>query len=403
MNKPMHDQPMFRMMLGDVELSVLGTAHVSQSSVDAVQKQIAAYDYDVVAVELCEGRLARMLDPDAHADIDLFAAIKQGKAWMLAATLSLSAYQQRLADQLGIRPGAELHAAVEAAKANDCEVLLIDREIGTTMRRCIAAIPWWQRWQMGSGLFASLWVRDEVDAAGIERLKEGDVLDAAFSEFAVQSPALHRSLIGERDQYMALHLLQACQALSKGKVFAVVGAGHLAGMQAELSRLQEATDVDVAKEQEQLCEIPEKRSLWKLLPWLITALVLAGFALGFSRSSDLGWTMVFEWVLINGGLSALGAAIAMGHPLTVLTAFIAAPLTSLNPAIGAGMVTSASEVYLRKPRVADFSSLRKDATSLAGWRANRVTRTLMVFVLSTLGSAIGTWVAGYRIADYLMQ
>jgi len=108
-------------------------------------------------------------------------------------------------------------------------------------------------------------------------------------------------------------------------------------------------------------------------------------------------------VLINGGLSALGAAIAGAHPLTVVGAFIAAPITSLNPMVGAGMVTAMIEIYIRKPKVADFNQLKHDTTHFKGWWKNRVTRTLLIFILSTLGSAIGTYVAGFFIFERLTR
>ena len=147
--------------------------------------------------------------------------------------------------------------------------------------------------------------------------------------------------------------------------------------------------------------MPHKSRWPKLIPWVIVALVMTGFYLGFTRNPDLGWQLVRDWVLINGGLSALGALLAAAHPLTVVTAFLAAPITSLNPTIGAGMVTAAAELWLRKPRVGDFSSLRHDTTELRGWWRNRVSRTLLVFLLSTLGSAAGTYIAGFLIYDRL--
>jgi len=131
------------------------------------------------------------------------------------------------------------------------------------------------------------------------------------------------------------------------------------------------------------------------------ALILTGFLIGFQRSPELGWTLVMEWVVINGGLSALGALLAGGHPMTIITAFVAAPITSLNPTIGAGMVTAAAELYFRKPQVGDFSALRHDTTHWQGWWKNRVSRTLLVFIFSTLGSAIGTYLAGFRIIEKL--
>ncbi len=134
-----------------------------------------------------------------------------------------------------------------------------------------------------------------------------------------------------------------------------------------------------------------------MLPWGIVALVLAGFVIGFSRSQELGLQLIGDWIVINGGLAGLGALIALAHPVTILGVIIAAPLTSLNPLIGAGFVAAAIELWLRKPSVGDFSNLRKDVTKATGWWRNRVARTLLVFFLATLGSAAGTYLAGFRI------
>jgi pheromone shutdown protein TraB len=152
---------------------------------------------------------------------------------------------------------------------------------------------------------------------------------------------------------------------------------------------------------ERLEQVPPGARWLKYFPWLIVALVFVGFAIGFARSPAMGWQLVADWVLINGGLAALGALLAAGHPLTIIGAFLAAPLTSLNPTIGAGMVTAAIEVYLRRPKVGDFGQLRQDTTTIRGWWHNRVTRTLLVFMFSTIGSAIGTYLAGFRIVERL--
>ncbi len=185
------------------------------------------------------------------------------------------------------------------------------------------------------------------------------------------------------------------------RVIAIVGAGHLKGIAEKLRASEKLSDDDIATTLSALNQTPKKSKWPKVIPWLIVALVLAGFSLGFKHSTDLGWQLVADWVLINGGLSALGALLAAAHPLTIVTAFIAAPLTSLNPIIGAGMVTAGAEILLRKPSVGDFNRLRKDATQLKGWWRNRVARTLLVFLFSTTGSAIGTYVAGFRIFERL--
>jgi pheromone shutdown protein TraB len=192
---------------------------------------------------------------------------------------------------------------------------------------------------------------------------------------------------------MAARLKAEIEAQGHGNILAVVGAGHLQG----IGRYLQQPDSLPQQTLETLDQVPRPSRWPKLIPWLVVALVLAGFIYGFRHSTDLGWQLVLDWVLINGGLSALGALLAAAHPLTVLTAFLAAPLTSLNPTIGAGMVTAGTEIYLRKPSVGDFSDLRHATSSLAGWWRNRVSRTLLVFILSTLGSAVGTYLAGFRI------
>ncbi|WP_440995446.1 TraB/GumN family protein [Arhodomonas sp. SL1] len=384
--------------VGSTTFTLLGTAHVSPQSVADVRREIDSGQYDAVAVELCDSRYHALTNPRAMEEMDLFQVIRDGKAGMVAASLALGAYQQRLAEQFQIRPGAEMEAAIRGAEADGLPLFLVDREIGITLKRIYRRTPWWQRMMLASGLLASLFSRDRIDAEEIERLKEGDILESTFSEFADRSRVLYETLIHERDRFMAARLLTETREHGPSRVLAVVGAGHLAGLEAAL---REGIDAPQA-ELERLNYTPPRGRWLRLIPWVVVALVLTGFAIGFSRSTDLGVQLVLDWVLINGALSALGAAIALAHPLTVLTAFVAAPLTSLNPTVGAGMVTAGAEMWLRKPQVRDFRSLRGDVTRLRGWWRNRVSRTLLIFLMSTLGSAAGTYLAGFRIAGKLI-
>jgi len=275
--------------------------------------------------------------------------------------------------------------------------LLIDREVGITLKRVYRNVPWWRRLTLVSGLVVSVVSHEKVTEEEIERLKEGDILETTFAQFADQAKDLYVPLIDERDRYMAARLHEELSSGKVGHVLAVIGAGHLKGL---ANYLQEGVE-NPAQVVAELDHLPVSSRWPRIIPWVIVALILTGFGIGFYRSPDLGVQMVIDWILINGGLSALGALIAAGHPLTIATAFLAAPITSLNPTIGAGMVTAAVEVYLRKPRVGDFSRLRKDTTHWSGWRHNSVARILLVFLLSTLGSAIGTYVAGFRIFERL--
>lgn len=400
LSKPGDEQaePIKTVRVNNCTITLLGTAHVSKASADKVQELIATEKYDAVAVELCPSRHKVIVNPDAMAKMDLFQVIKNGQASMVAASLALGAFQQRMAEQLGIEPGAEMRVAIKDAQAAKLPVLLIDREIGTTMKRIYRSVPWWKRMNLFAGLIASVISKEKFNADEIERLKEGDVLESSFAQFAENEKELFRPLISERDEYMTARLIKECKENGYQHILAVIGAGHLNGMVRQLEA-QKIADPD--EQITQLETIPPSSSWFKYLPWLIVALIVTGFVIGFMRSPEMGTAMVIDWIVINGGLSAIGAAIAFAHPLSVLTAFLAAPLTSLNPTIGAGMVVAAVETYLRKPKVGDFNRLRADTTSLKGWWSNQVTRILLIFIFSTLGSAIGTYVAGFRIFEQL--
>jgi len=392
------EDPRINVRLGGSELTLLGTAHVSRASADKVRELLQAGGYDAVAVELCPSRHQALMDPDALARMDLFSVIRRSRVYMVVASLALAAYQQRLASQFGIEPGAEQRAAIMVARERRLPVLLVDREIGVTLKRTAGNLSWWKRFGLFSGLLATLLSRDEVTEEEIERLKEGDVLETTFAEFAEDRRDLYVPLIDERDRYMAARLREEIAEQRPEKVLAVLGAGHIEGV---AGHLREVPGRDPRAELAELDRLPSPQRWPKLIPWLIVVLVLGGFGYGFYQSPGLGLRVILDWVLINGSLSALGAAAAAGHPLTVVAAFLAAPLTSLNPTIGAGMVTGAAELCLRRPSIGDFGRLRRDIATIKGWWRNRVSRTLLVFLFSTLGSAIGTYVAGFRIFERL--
>jgi pheromone shutdown-related protein TraB len=389
----LHDQPIRHINRDGVEYTLLGTAHVSRASAEAVKEMAGSGEFDAIAVELCQARYDALTAKRKWTDLDLYKIIREGKAGLVMANLALSAYQRRIAEQFGIEPGAEMRAATIAAKERDLPLQLVDRDLATTLRRSYASVPWYKRVYLMAGLALGMVSSEEIDEEAIEKLKEGDILESTFTEFAEQSPELYEALIAERDRYMAARLREENADSSGRKVLVVIGAGHMEGLAKHL----ESSSVEPVSERLKLEAMPPKSRWPRVIPWAIMVLVITGFLIGFSRSPELGWQLVFIWVAINGGLAALGALIARAHPLTVLSAVIAAPLTSLNPTIAAGMVTGLVESWLRKPRVSDLENLRFDITTVRGWFRNPATRILLVFFLSNLGSAIGTWVAGFKI------
>ena len=387
------DQPLRHVSRDGVDYTLIGTAHVSRASADAVRELASSGEFDAIAVELCQARYDALTAERNWTDLDLYKIIREGKAGLVMANLALSAYQRRIAEQFGIEPGAEMRAAAVTAKEQDIPLQLVDRDLATTLRRSYASVPWYKRLYLMAGLALGMVSSEEIDEEAIEKLKEGDILESTFTEFAEHSPELYEALISERDRYMAACLREQNTDAAGRRVLVVIGAGHMEGLAKHLA----GDRGDPGAERESLAVIPPRARWPRAIPWAIMILILTGFYIGFSRSPELGWQLVFIWVAINGGLAALGALVARGHPLTILSAVVAAPITSLNPTIAAGMVTGLVESWLRKPRVADLENLRFDITTLKGWFRNPATRILLVFFLSNLGSAIGTWVAGFRI------
>lgn len=384
-----------------VRYTLLGTAHVSHASVEVVREAIASGRFDAVAVELDPQRLQALTEPDALAKLDLIQVIRSGRTALFAANLGLAAYQRRLAEQLGIEPGAELKQAVLDGRERGLPVYLIDREVGLTFKRAASKLGWWGRAKLGGGLLASLFVDEGVGDDEIEKLKQGDMLEASFSEFASDSPALYESVIAERDRYMAARLREIQPDLRRHdarEVLAVVGAGHLQGL---ARHLREETG-EAATTREQLETLPPKSGI----PWftiVLATFVIGGFAWGFWHGGiDVGSDLLLQWVLATGVLGAIGCALAGGHPLSILVAFIASPITPLHPALASGTLSALTEAWLRKPTYADFLALRNDVQTLRGWWRNRVARVLLNFFLTSLGTAIGVWTGGLRMLGTLL-
>ena len=371
------------------KILLVGTAHISQSSVDEVNKVIEQEQPDTVCIELCASRHQAMVDKDQWKNTDIFKVVREGKSFLLLSNLIMTAFQKRLGSQLGVKPGAEMLAAIQASERINAELQLVDRDVKITLQRTWRGMPFWGRMKVFSQLLASLFIREEISKEEIEKLKESDALSEAMQMLAEQSPDMKRILIDERDQFMAEKIRQA-----PGKrIVAVVGAGHVKGLSLELEREHNLAELEIVPS-------PGKLGIW--LKWGIPALIIGLIGYGFyAVDTDVSIEMIQRWFLINGTLSAIGTAIAFGHPITIATAFVAAPFTSLNPAVAAGWVAGLVEAFLRKPQVRDFEDLAEDITHLRGFWKNNITRILLVVMFANLGSAIGTFAGGFAIAALL--
>jgi len=382
-----HEQPVRRVHRDGTEYVLLGTAHVSRRSAEAVHEMLAAESFDAVAVELCAHRAHAMRNPGDVANLDLFKVIREGKVGVIAAGLALGAFQRRLAEQFGIEPGAEMRAAMDEADARQIPCWLIDRDVGLTLRRARDSLGFWDKTTLTAGLIGSMVSSEEISEEEVEKLKQGDMLQSTFAEFARQSAPLYRSLIAERDQYMAARLRQEAGSAPPRKVLAVLGAGHLEGIERHL----DADQAPPAELLQPISQEPTPSSWGKWFGYLMIAFVLGGFVWGFTRSEKLGTELLVSWIAITATGGALGALLAAAHPLSIIAAVLASPITPLHPALASGMISGLVEAWIRKPRVEHFERLRDDVMHWRGWWRNDVTRVFMVFFLTSFGTSIGVW------------
>ncbi len=362
------------------DLYIVGTAHVSQRSVDEVRELIATLRPDTVCVELDPTRRQALEDPRRWRNLDIFQVIRERKFLFLLISLVLSGYQRRLGAKLGVRPGAEMLAALRSAQEVGAEIVLADRDIRATLRRTWHELSLLDRLNLLGALVGSfLFPQGEITEEQVEALKDRDTIGELIREFAEVMPRLQRPLIDERDRY----LMSSIREAPGQKVVAVVGAGHVAGM---VRYLHEPVD------RERLSHIPPPSLLSQCLKWVIPALVLWLFYRGYAAHEGQGLKeALLAWVIPNATLAGLLCAVAGARVITVLCAAVASPITSLNPLINAGMVAAFVEAWLRRPSVADCEGLG-EISSLKDWYANRFTRVLLVGLGATVGSALGGWV-----------
>jgi len=381
------------------EFKLIGTAHVSRESIEEVRNIINEEKPDMVCVELDAGRYKAITQNDNWEKLNLTKVFREGKGFLLIANLVLSSFQRRIGGELGVKPGEEMKVAVEAARDLGIPYSLCDREVQTTLHRAWAKCGFWSKMKLLASLLASAFTTEKLSEQEVESLKERNELDGMMNELSDYLPDVKKTLIDERDRYLAAKIWTSAPKEADKKIVAVIGAGHLTGIKNHLEKIaggEENTDVS------ELDIIPSPTLFSKAHLFIIPAAVIALVAAGFIRAgSAAGFSMMLQWILWNGSLAALGAVIALGHPLAILVSFLGAPITSLNPFIGVGILSGLVQVTLRKPRVSDAQDIQEDASSLKGWYRNRITKALLVFFLSSLGSSIGTFVSIPAIAGRL--
>ncbi|UYZ24190.1 TraB/GumN family protein [Mesobacillus jeotgali] len=386
----MVEENITRIEMNGKEYILIGTAHVSKHSAEQVKEVIEAERPDSVCVELDEQRYQTITEGSKWQEMDIIQVIKEKRASLLLMNLAISSFQNRMAKELGIKAGQEMIQGIESAKEVGAKLVLADRNIQITFSRIWGNLGLKGKAILLSQIITSIFSRDSISEEELEKLKEQDTINAMLNEFTETFPRLKKPLIDERDQYLAQKIKEA----PGEKIVAVLGAAHVPGIKEEIKK-----DHDLNK----LRAIPPKSNWPKVIGWSIPILILAIIVYTFLANPTAGFAQTVSWILWNGSLSALGAAIAMGHPLTILTAFIAAPITSLNPLLAAGWFAGLAQAYIRRPNVKDFETLSEDIFSLKGFWRNKVSRILLIVVLANLGSSLGTFIGGADVIRVFIE
>ena len=372
------------------EIVIVGTAHVSEKSVQEVVGKIEELRPDIVAVELCLARYRAITGQEEKRQIEISELLRGDKLYLLLVQWFLAYIQRKMGEEMGVKPGSEMLAAIEAAKRVGARVALVDRDIGITIQRFWSAMSLLDKLRLVWSLLPAVFGRGDDEEIDIDSITRDDIVSQMISEFRKISPGAANVLVDERDAFLARNLF----LLSKqGRVLAVVGAGHREGITRHLEHPERIPAM------EKLNEKPGRKiTFLKIFGVAISLLILATVVLVLltAQSSEKMLQALLIWFIFTGGLSALGVLLARGHPLSALTALMVAWMTTLNPFVAAGWFAGMVEAWKLKPTVTDLKNLAC-ADSFSQMLENRLFKIIWVAALSNLGAMAGTFVGIYLI------
>ncbi len=369
------------------EITLIGTAHVSQDSVDEVAKAIDEIGPDRICVELDIGRYKSKTEPQGWESLNIKTILKENKGFLMLANMALSSYQKKLGEQMGVSPGDEIMRAAQLATERDIPLSFCDREIQVTFKRAWRLSNGWNKIKLISSLLTAVFSNEEISNEEIEKLKETNVLQSMLDEMAAELPTIKKVLIDERDQYLASNIFTA----EGTKIVAVVGAGHAPGLVAHMQKLERQ---EVSANVDSITTVPPASKAGKVFSWAIVVALLGIIVAGFIRSGwDQGLEMFLYWFGLNATLTGIAAILSLAHPVTIILSMAAAPVTALSPTLGVGMVAGILEASMRKPRVKDFERVSEDIMHFKGWFTNRIIHALFIFMTTSIFASIGTFIA----------
>ncbi|MDD4170044.1 MAG: TraB/GumN family protein [Desulfotomaculaceae bacterium] len=379
-----------RLDLDGKELILIGTAHVSKHSAEQVKEVIESEKPDSVCIELDEQRFQTITEGNKWKDTDIFKIIKEKKSTLLLVNLVMASFQKRIAKQFGINAGQEMIQGIESAKVIGANLVLADRNIQTTFSRIWHGIGFWGKIKLIVEIIFSIFSDENITEEELEKLKSQDMLNSVLNDLTASFPKLKRPLVDERDQYLAQKIKEAPGT----KVVAVLGAAHIPGVKEEIYKEHDLLA---------LSQLPSGSKAPIIIGWAIPIFILALIAYTFIANPAAGVQQSINWILWTGAFAALGTALAFGHPLSILTAFVVAPITTLHPLLAAGWFAGLAQAYIRRPSVREFENLSEDIFSLKGFWGNKITRILLIVSLANLGATVGTVIGGADVVRLFIE
>lgn len=372
---------------GDKEIYLIKTAHVSKTSVDDVDKAIEEIKPDAICIELDKDRYETLMSKDKWRNTDIVTIIKKKRVGLLLVNIILSSYQKRLAKQMDTTSGGEMLEGIKKAQEHDIPLILADRNITTTFKRIWQSLGLFEKIKLIYTIVFSIFDDEEISEEELKRLKESDMLESALNEVGRTFPNVKRVLVDERDMYLS----QKVKNAPGNKIVAIIGAAHSLGIKKYINETIDTSELEKLREHSSLG--------MTILKWSIPVLLIFMVIYSLFINHEVGLSQIKNWFLLNGGLGALGALLVLSHPLTILTAFVAAPFTAINPLLAVGWFAGLVEAYIRKPQVKDFEDLSSDAETFKGFMKNRVTHILLVVVMSNLFCTIGSIIGSIDIVS----
>ena len=368
----------------DKDITLVKTDHISKNSVEDVKRTVEEIKPDSICVELDADRYDSIINSDSWRNRDIVQVIKDKKVGFLMVNIILASFQKRMAKKMDNTSGQEMITGIHLAKENDLNLVLADRSIKNTFTRIWNKLGFFEKAKLIYAIFLSIFEDEDITEEDLEQLKKSDALEAALNEIGKDFPIVKEVLVDERDKYLAYKIKNA----PGNKIVAIIGAAHAGGI---------IKNIPLEYSIDELDDTSKKKGMGSLLKWVLPLALIGIVVYTLIQNRDVGLSQIYSWFLWNGSLSAFGVLLAFGHPLSILTAFVMAPITSLNPLLAAGWFAGLTEAHIRKPKVKDFENLAEDTSTLKGFWHNRVTHILLVVIMANIFSTIGTFVSGIDI------